>query len=170
MSLVHPHSPLQKQIVATIDELIPQKNAFVSNDGLPCFDKNRKCFVPYNLTNPQDATICGTAFDYLARFLVAQKAKKFKTSALTDLVAGKLYANSSRWMSYGITRTCGLENYHKLLEKISDYIENDSLLLEDEVAELCILLAKMEQETRSKRSERPTFQITNTDQEMTHLF
>ena len=163
MSLTHPFGIKQKAMVRAITQVTPKKNEFISLGGGPCFNKNQKCLVPYGLPSPQLATRCGVAFDYLARFLVAQKVKSYKDDALSELVAERVFTMSStKWFGYEIERDNGLSWYRSVLEEISNAITEDRVLSQH-VVECCVLLGKMEQEKRGGRTKNPKFELTEED-------
>ena len=45
------------------------------------------CQIPYGLETTYQSALCGTAFDYLARFCIARVAKKNSDEAIKNLVA-----------------------------------------------------------------------------------
>ena len=68
MSLTNPFGIREKKIKGIIKECSPDKSDFYSLDGTKCFDTKTECVISSELS-ASDATLCGTAFDYLARFL-----------------------------------------------------------------------------------------------------
>ncbi|WP_163092921.1 hypothetical protein [Bacillus cereus] len=61
-----------KEFQSILREIIPKKNEFLTLSGKLAFTKEYEMVVPYNLTNPYNASLVGTAFDYLARAMIAQ--------------------------------------------------------------------------------------------------
>lgn len=166
MSLTHPFGIKQKAIVNTIKQVTPKKEDFISSSGGMCFNKNQPCLVPYNLSSKYLAMRSGVAFDYLARFLIAQKVKDYKDDALSELVAEKVFEKTSiRWLGYEAERVEGLNWYRSILEEVSEAIAEDRVLSQ-RVLEICVLLGKIEQEKRGGRTQNPKFEITEEDGEV----
>jgi hypothetical protein len=61
------------ELQTILRDVIPNKNQFSTLSGTEAFSSSSNIAVPYNLTNPYYASVIGTAFDYMARFIVAQK-------------------------------------------------------------------------------------------------
>ncbi len=61
-----------KEFQSILREIIPKKNEFYTLSGKSAFTKEYEMVVPYTLTNPYQASLVGTAFDYLARAMIAQ--------------------------------------------------------------------------------------------------
>ena len=166
MSLTHPFGIKQKAIVDAIKQITPKKEEFMSLEGGPCFNKNQPCLAPYNLSNKHLAMRSGVAFDYLARFLIAQKVKAYKDDALSELVAEGIFARSSiRWFGYEAECAEGLNWYRGILEEVSKAIAEDSVLSQ-RILEICVLLGKIEQEKRGGRTKNPKFEIAAEDVEV----
>ena len=68
-------------------EIIPKKNEFKTISGCAPFSKEYEELAPYGLQNRYNSAIVGSAFDYLARWMVAKVAKENKKAAYTDLIA-----------------------------------------------------------------------------------
>ena len=123
--------------------------------------------VPYTFGDPHKATISGTAFDYMARFLIAQKVNHCRDAVLTDLVAEHIFLyHSMRWWDYGKEKEAAYRKYKKHVKRIQTLIESNSLLNNPEAASICVLFAKIEQESRAGRQRPPVFEITDEDQEI----
>ncbi|MED3077021.1 MULTISPECIES: hypothetical protein [Bacillus] len=63
-----------KEFQSILRKIIPKKNEFKTVSGKTAFTKEYEMLVPYTLTNPYQASLVGTAFDYLARAMIAQVA------------------------------------------------------------------------------------------------
>lgn len=167
MSLTHPFGNCEKNNVAHIKTITPSKADFYSDDGTPCFNKKRNVLVPYQFSEPFKATLSGTAFDYIARFLVAEKAKQYRDLALTDLVAEHIYLyRSSKWLHHEESKVKGHDQYTNHIKKLADLIDKDALMNSDDAVRICVVLAKMEQESRAGKEIAPTFDITVDDEEV----
>lgn len=90
MSLTNPFGIREKKIKGIIKECSPDKSDFYSLDGTKCFDTKTECVISSELS-ASDATLCGTAFDYLARFFISKKVLKNKEVALQNLCAGSVF-------------------------------------------------------------------------------
>ncbi|MBR4891253.1 MAG: hypothetical protein IKU15_08215, partial [Clostridia bacterium] len=86
MSLTNPFGIKERKIKGIIKECCPDKNDFYSSDGTECFDTKAECIISSKLTTTE-SNLCGTAFDYLARFLIAKKILKNKDNAIKSLCA-----------------------------------------------------------------------------------
>lgn len=86
MSLTNPFGIRERKIKRIIKEICPNKRDFYSCDGKECFDTKAECIITSSLT-ATEANLCGTAFDYLARFLIAKKILKNKENVIENLCA-----------------------------------------------------------------------------------
>lgn len=66
---------------------IPSKNMFNTLSGKKVFSNEYILKVPSNLSNSYYATVVGTAFDYLSRFIAARVINENKESSYENLVA-----------------------------------------------------------------------------------
>lgn len=87
MSLSKPYGFTEKRIKAEIKSLIPNKDQFYSANNSKCFDSKKECMVEYKIKSTYQSALCGTAFDYLARFCIARIAEYNREESLHDLVA-----------------------------------------------------------------------------------
>jgi len=71
--------------------LINTKPPFYTRSGREPFSKEYEELVPYSLSSPFQASLVGTGFDYLARFIIAKNInnKQDKKTAYSNLVAEK---------------------------------------------------------------------------------
>lgn len=95
MSLTKPYGVTEKKIKAIIKNISPNKEQFYLTDGLKCFNVRKECMVPYELESTYQSALCGTAFDYLARFLVARIAEHNRENSLTGMVAERFITSST---------------------------------------------------------------------------
>ncbi|MDF2891786.1 MAG: hypothetical protein K0R80_2153 [Clostridia bacterium] len=79
-----------KKFQDIIKTIINPRPSFTTVSGKKAFSAEYEELVPYSLSNPYYATLVGVGFDYLARFIVANKIKNTnsKRSAVNNLVAG----------------------------------------------------------------------------------
>ena len=138
MSLTTPYGITQRHVKALIKNCIPNKEQFYSNDASKCFNTKKKCAVSYELETRLQSSKCGAAFDYLARFVVANKAKSNKNKALKDLTAErfitscdfstitiddktkKKYEKKNVRLAIPEGILCGVVDIYRYLEKICD--------------------------------------------------
>jgi len=76
-----------KEFQQIIKGILPPKELFYTSSGNLPFSTQNEARVPYMLSNPYDATVVGTAFDYLARVIIAKNIKQNKNGAYCNLVA-----------------------------------------------------------------------------------
>lgn len=87
-SLLNGSNPNQKEFQAILKEIIPNKKSFKTNSGKEPFSKTEyETLVPYSLLNNYQSSVVGTAFDYLARVMLARVVKKNREQSYTRLVA-----------------------------------------------------------------------------------
>ena len=91
MSLTNPFGIQQNEIKNIIKEFCPEKESFRSQNGTTCFNTKKECMVPSSLDS-SDANLCGTAFDYVARFFIAQKISNNKCMATKELMAENIFS------------------------------------------------------------------------------
>ena len=72
---------------AFFKEVIPKKNEFKTISGHVPFSKEYVELAPYSLQNRYNSAIMGSAFDYLARWMVAKVVKDNREAAYTNLLA-----------------------------------------------------------------------------------
>lgn len=66
---------------------IPKKNDFMTLSGNKPFSNNYIERASYRLSNPHKAGLVGTAFDYMARWMVAKTVENGKNNSYEHLVA-----------------------------------------------------------------------------------
>ncbi len=76
-SMLSSKNNINNTFVELMKEVIPKKEDFVAASGNPAFWSKREilCPYPYKKEDRGDASLCGIAFDYLARLMIAQKVK-----------------------------------------------------------------------------------------------
>ncbi|WP_191565977.1 hypothetical protein [Metabacillus idriensis] len=68
-------------------DIIPTKKEFCTVLGTEAFSSKYSILAPYILNNPYQSSVVGTAFDYMARFIVSQKITSNKDNVLVGLTA-----------------------------------------------------------------------------------
>ena len=78
-----------KQFQKILKDIINPRPSFTTISGRKAFSAEYEMLAPYSLSNPYLATLVGAGFDYLARFMVANKIKNSsdKKLAYSHLVA-----------------------------------------------------------------------------------
>lgn len=61
-------------------EIAPSKEKYSTVSGKTAFSKE---YVEYNLKNPYDACVVGTAFDYVARWMTTRIVKEGKETVIS---------------------------------------------------------------------------------------
>jgi hypothetical protein len=75
------------QLQTILREIIPTKKQFYTISGSEAFSSKYYTAAPYNLSIPYHSSVVGTAFDYMARFMVSQKIINNKDTVSDGLVA-----------------------------------------------------------------------------------
>lgn len=82
-SLLGGSRPNEKEFKAILREILPDKITFKTISGKKAFSKKEyEALVPYTLVNHNNAQTIGTAFDYLARIMIARVAKKIEKARI----------------------------------------------------------------------------------------
>lgn len=122
-----------------IKSITPTKREFkVMNSDKLAFDTKEELKVSYNLTKTQDAALLGTAFDYLARFRIAQIVKRNNHEVLSDIIADNFFYEFKSVLSKEVfdklySRHCKIkDNIKEAIDTnngFSDTVINDALTL-----------------------------------------
>lgn len=122
-----------------IKSITPTKREFkVMNSDKLAFDTKEELKVSYNLTKTQDAALLGTAFDYLARFRIAQIVKRNNHEVLSDIIADNFFYEFKSVLSKEVfdklySRHCKIkDNIKEAIDTnngFSDTVINDVLTL-----------------------------------------
>lgn len=126
---------------AFFKERIPKKREFNTISGHSPFSKEYVALAPYNLEDKYNASIVGTAFDYLARWIIANIITNNKEQAYTDLIAEEgVYR-----CQYEATRlNIDLEKeYNQRIATCQQYINGTGNI--EDLIETSIFFAKLEQ-------------------------
>jgi hypothetical protein len=80
-------SEIDIELQTMLRDVIPTKKQFCTLSGTEAFSSSWSIVAPYNLRNPYHSSVVGTAFDYMARFIVAQKIISNKEKVTARLTA-----------------------------------------------------------------------------------
>ncbi|MEK4777151.1 hypothetical protein NST86_12390 [Bacillus sp. FSL L8-0199] len=119
----------------------PKKEDYYTLSGKLPFSEEYNMHVPYNLSNISNASLVGTAFDYLARFRIAQFLKD--ETVIRDLVAYKGFKKLNKYIDIPY------EILDLWIEKVLLFINDSSILISD-LYEISVKLAKLEQVFRTR--------------------
>ena len=75
------------ELQTILRNMIKTKKQFSTISGNEAFSTKASIKAPYILSNPHYSSIVGTAFDYMARFIVSQKVTNNKNNAISKLNA-----------------------------------------------------------------------------------
>ena len=129
-----------KEIVAAI---APKKKDFKTASGNNPFSKEYEMLVPYTLEKSSDASLIGTAFDYLERFRIAQIINK--KMRFEELVAYKGLKKLQK-----DTGNNGLEDkYYSSIQKGIDMYVKGDLALNSDVCVTALKLGNLERYSRA---------------------
>lgn len=129
-----------------IKEIQPKKTQLKTLSGNIPFSKDFSMLAPYNLKVPSNSMTVGTAFDYLARFQVAQVINNNKEDSYSNLVAGRFFELFKDQID-NKTYNKLYEKYNKGLEYINQFVHSSNSI-DDELIEIAYFFALLE---RSKR-------------------
>lgn len=124
-----------KVIQDVIRENLPKKDDFSTAYGQAPFSKY-EVLAPYELSNPADAGIVGTAFDYLARVMIAQPLKKDKEDSLLGLKALMGIERIAKKINEKELKVLR-DKYIDVLVEFIDYVYSNYALLPDDIIEKC---------------------------------
>lgn len=150
--------PQFKEIVSTI---APKKKDFKTASGKNPFSKEYETLVPYTLENPSDARLIGTAFDYLARFRIAQIISL--EISFKELVA----YNGLKKLQESTGDNSLEDKYYSTIQKDIDTFIKSEQSLNNEVCVTALKLANLERYSRgnilSGVSETDIFEVQRKD-------
>lgn len=121
----------------------PSKNDFQAfKSETKAFDTKIGLKVKYNLNNNIEAVVVGTAFDYLARFRIAQVVRKNNMKVMENLVAENFFDRFKGRLSRRSYNKL-IDEYNYAIENIKRYIELN-IPFDKEIIEKTCILAKLE--------------------------
>jgi hypothetical protein len=134
-----------KEILLTVEPLKENYYTFSKN---PSFSGEYKLYVPYNLSNPYNATLVGTAFDYLARFRIAQFLSR--EDVINGMVSLKGFKKLWKLEAEFFRKAESVnEPYLSWMNEVRNYIRGSSIP-SSSLYEIVVHLAKLELITRHK--------------------
>lgn len=107
--------------------ILPTKYTFTTNLGwnVEAFSKNYPLLATNELTDKGDAKLVGIAFDYMARFIIANYIENNKKNVLENMVCGKVFDVLKNVLTNEL-----LDQYKRvyanIIMRIEDYIMNGS--------------------------------------------
>lgn len=131
-SMLRGTSEEDKQFQAILRNVLEPKPTFITASGKKAFSNEYEMLIPYTLTNPYFATLCGTGFDYLARFIVGKNmddvAEKF---LITQFLIAEI--GLSRMVDMTDKRTYSLlkSKYAQGIELCDQFISNKKIYIDD---------------------------------------
>ncbi|MER1985861.1 MAG: hypothetical protein ABS948_08220 [Solibacillus sp.] len=148
-SLLKGKKPQDKAFQHIIKETLPGKGDFKTISGNLAFSRLQYTVqVPYNLVKPYNSGIIGTAFDYLARLMIARVVKTNSDQAHNDLVAENGVNLVSGWLrNYPTTLKRVHMRFHETREHFRK-CSNHEQDIKDFIQDACFL-AKLEQMYRT---------------------
>lgn len=134
-SMLTGSSKSDKTFQNVIRNNLPGKKDFSTVYGQIPFSEY-EVLAPYELANPADASIVGTAFDYLARAMIAQPLEKNKEESVLGLKALHGIERISKKIDKEELRM--LRNkYIEVLIDFIDYVYSNYALIPDNIFEKC---------------------------------
>lgn len=86
-SMIKGKREIDIELQNTLRDIIPKKQQFCTFSGTEAFSSKKNIEAPYNLSNPYHASVVGTAFDYMARFIVSQKINRNREDVTEGLTS-----------------------------------------------------------------------------------
>lgn len=148
-SILRGSKPSEKEFQAILREIIPDKKSFKTISGKEAFSKTKyEALVPYDLVNRYNASVVGTAFDYLARIMLARVVKKNRDESYTDLVADQGLIVLSTFLANNRSIESKIQKkFRKAKKKLKAYCKNKKDIKKI-IVDACFL-AKLEHIFRS---------------------
>ncbi len=138
-----------KQFQKILKDIINPRPSFTTISGRKAFSAEYEMLAPYSLSNPYLATLVGAGFDYLARFMVANKIKNSsdKKLAYSHLVADHGLKKLERMIGKRDYKTLD-KKYSKGIKECKQFINNKKSSF-DEIINYAGYLASLEFIARS---------------------
>jgi len=127
--------PEEKEFQAIIKEHLPQKQLFKTNSDYSPFTAY-EVMAPYFFTNQHYSSVSGTAFDYLARAIIARKITNNKEGAYGKMVARnglEIFKRFSDEKQYALVK----DRFEKDLDLFKKFIHDNGTSLEDIIPCTC---------------------------------
>lgn len=143
MSLINPFGIREREVKKIIKDFCPDKTMFYSQNEEPCFNTKKGYAIPSSL-DTAEANLCGTAFDYAVRFLIAKKQNANKEAAIEYLVAGGLFSHENHFheITFDVEK---LKKYEIFVDKSnviicgswSSWLERENNIRKSKIEYLC---------------------------------
>lgn len=148
-SMIKGKSDRDKEFQRIIKRSLPKKASFTTMSGkTPFSSKEYVQMVPYSLTNVYYASVVGTAFDYLARIIVAQKIKSGKSASYKNLVAERGLLLLSRFVDEKTLKLLK-EKYDSGIEEFKKFVLSKESYKLEKVIPVSCFLARLEHVART---------------------
>ncbi|MBE5800402.1 MAG: hypothetical protein E7321_10730 [Clostridiales bacterium] len=112
---------------------LPRKEQFVTNrHDVPAFSRKCQILVPNTLSNPWNSSITGTAFDYLARFIVAKQLDDDRQRVMDSFVAENGLEEIQKreqdsWISVEPAFPRLIKRYEQARKRVKKYISDNKI-------------------------------------------
>ncbi|OOR07122.1 hypothetical protein BW897_30500 [Bacillus cereus] len=117
----------EKQFQAIIKEVTPNRNDFQTLSGNTAFSNEYDMLVPYALENNHNAKLVGTAFDYIARLMIARIVINNREGFFMDLAAEKGLDEMKKFLGKDNDISTRLENFYiKAFDLMMDFVAGGS--------------------------------------------
>ncbi|PRT26780.1 hypothetical protein [Bacillus wiedmannii] len=117
----------EKQFQSIIKKVTPNRNDFQTLSGNVAFSNEYAMLVPNALENPYNSMILGTAFDYMARLMIARVVTNNREDFFTELAAEKGLDEFKRLNGEDDNISIRLENlYNQAVNLMRDFVEGGS--------------------------------------------
>lgn len=131
-----------------IKEITPGKQDFYNLSRKESFSKDYIYRVENKLNKSYESSLVGIAFDYLARFIVANFILEGKEEVLKDSVAAKGLENITRKVDSSVKAKLE-KKFISGMNNIKGYINGEYILLTKDIIEFSCFLGRLEQVFRS---------------------
>src|SRR5690625_2956590 len=136
-----------KALQSILRNIIPKKDEFYTLSSHDAFSSSYHTHVPYKLTNSYYSSVVGTAFDYMARLMIAKRISTSSEKVWIDLASEKGLESLLRGSSKNLRRnlTKKYNNGQMIAKKFVESQRN----LSDELLAYSTYLARLEHVYRS---------------------
>lgn len=131
-----------KEFQRIVRRVTPYKKIIKTISGVKAFSDEYKLEVPNELKNTHQASVSGTAFDYLARFFIGQVVDKGRWNSFLNLNALKGLLN----LGFNINPL----EYSKLADRYISYLSNIMEFIYSDAAKVDRLVDKVSNEIEFK--------------------
>lgn len=127
-----------------IKEVTPSKKEFKAlESSYAAFDTQRELKVAYRLENPRQAALVGTAFDYLARFRIAQVVRSNRQEALERIMGNNFFSAFESQLPSTLLKQ--LKQKHAQAIVLIQKVIEQNMIFDDQVLDGICLFATLEQ-------------------------